>query len=92
MSDPDYEILAFEARANEVDDIQVLLPPIEDIDAVLGTEKWLVRQAESEALGLNEATQVEMVGVNGRSLVEEEAQQGTNGCALSACGDKRLEW
>jgi nitrite reductase (NAD(P)H) len=91
LSDPDYEILAFEARANEADDIQVLLPPIDDIDAVLGTEKWLVRQAESEALGLNEATQVEMVGVNGRSLAEEEAQGGS-ACASAACGDKRLEW
>jgi nitrite reductase (NAD(P)H) len=88
LSDSDYEILAFEARANEVNDIEVLLPPIDDIDAVLGTEKWLVRQAESEALGLNEATQVEMVGINGNSFVSEE--QG--GCASSACGDKRLEW
>jgi nitrite reductase (NAD(P)H) len=88
LSDPDYEILAFEARANEVNDIEVLLPPIDDIDAVLGTEKWLVRQAESEALGLNEATQVEMVGINGHSSASEE--QG--GCASSACGDKRLEW
>ena len=51
------------------DDIQVLLPPIDDIDAVLGTQKWLVRQAESETLGLNEATRMEMVGVDGRSLI-----------------------
>ena len=90
MSDPDYEILAFEARTNEADDIQVLLPPIDNIDAVLGTEKWLVRQAEDEALELNEATQMEMVGVDGRSLVEDEAQG--NGCTSSACGDKGLEW
>ena len=64
MNDPDYEILAFEARANDVNDIEVLLPPVDDIDAVLGTKKWLVRQAESEALGMNKATQVEMVGIH----------------------------
>uniref|UniRef100_Q9UVH8 Nitrite reductase [NAD(P)H] n=1 Tax=Hebeloma cylindrosporum TaxID=76867 RepID=Q9UVH8_HEBCY len=89
LSDPDYEILAFEARANDADDIEVLLPPVNDIDAVLGTDKWLVRQAESEALGLNEATQVEMVGINGHSVASHEEQ---GGCASSACGDKRLEW
>ena len=48
MIGPEYEILAFEARTNEADDIQVLLLPIDDINAVLGTEKWLIRQAESE--------------------------------------------
>jgi nitrite reductase (NAD(P)H) len=87
LSDPDYEIIAFEARVDESGaNIQLLLPPKEDIDAVLGTERWLIRQAESEALGLNAATQVEMVGLESKS--EEHLS-----CAVGGtCGDKRLEW
>lgn len=65
------------------------MPPVEDIDAILGTEKWLVRQAESEALGLNKATQVEMVGLGGHS--ESFASKEQEGCTSLACGDKSLE-
>ncbi|KAK7019045.1 NAD(P)H nitrite reductase [Favolaschia claudopus] len=63
LTDADYQILTFEARENpdNENEIQILLPPKDDIDAILGTEKWLVRQAQSEALGLNAATQVEIV-------------------------------
>jgi nitrite reductase (NAD(P)H) len=94
LSDPDYQIIAFEARVVNDDeeggggggggDIQLLLPPKEDIDSVLGTERWIIKQAESEALGLNAATQVEMVGIHGKS---EEGNLIGGGC-----GDKRLEW
>ncbi|KAF9007403.1 NADPH nitrite reductase [Cyathus striatus] len=64
--------------------IQVLLPPEHDIDAVLGTEKWLVRQAESEALGLNAATQIDVVGPKGEVT--------TDVACGGACGDSKLEW
>ncbi|KAG6895776.1 hypothetical protein C0992_012651 [Termitomyces sp. T32_za158] len=64
LNDSDYQILTFDARENpeEKEEIQLLLPPVEDLDSVIGTEKWLVRQAESEAFGLNAATQIEVVG------------------------------
>ena len=90
MSDPDYQIITFEARADESSngDIQLLLPPKDDMDAVLGTERWFIRQAESEALGLNAATQVEMVGIHGLGSESEEG----NLVGGAACGDKRLEW
>ena len=65
----------------------MLLPPKDDIDAILGTERWIIRQAESEALGLNAATQVEMVGIHGVGSKSEEGN-----LAGGACGDKRLEW
>ncbi|KAF8804920.1 nitrite reductase [Phlegmacium glaucopus] len=91
LTDADYEIIAFEARVDGSGDIQLLLPPKDDIDAVLGTERWLVRQAESEALGLNAASQVEMVGINGvgNKTQEEERLACTVG---GVCGDKRMEW
>ena len=91
MSDPDYQIIAFEARVlvafddESGDMIQLLLPPKDDIDAVLGTERWIIRQAESEALGLNATTQIEMVGIGSKS------EEG-NRVVVPLCGDKRLEW
>jgi len=90
LNDPDYEIVTFEARVDGSSDIQLLLPPKDDINGVLGTERWLIRQAESEALGLNAATQVEMVGINGLGSKFEDEHLA---CAVGgACGDKRLEW
>ena len=67
----------------------MLLPPKDDIDAILGTERWIIRQAESEALGLNAATQVEMVGL-GIHGVGSKSEEGN--LAGGACRDKRLEW
>ncbi|KAF8189889.1 nitrite reductase [Mycena galopus ATCC 62051] len=74
LNDAEYQILTFEARENpdNTDEIQLLLPPKDDIDAVLGTEKWLVRQAQSEAFGLNTATQIEIVGAQGSARSECE--------------------
>lgn len=91
MNDPNYEIVTFEARVLDgSNDIQLLLPPKDDINSVLGTERWLIRQAESEALGLNAATQIEMVGINGRVL----GNKSDLACVVegASCGDKRLEW
>ncbi|KAJ7512051.1 nitrite reductase [Mycena galericulata] len=85
LNDSDYQILTFEARENpdNTNEIQLRLPPKDDIDAVLGTEKWLVRQAQSEALGLNAATQVEIVGAQG-----DARSPG----ASAGCGSGALEW
>jgi nitrite reductase (NAD(P)H) len=84
LNDPEYQILAFNAREDPgaAGDIQLLLPPENDIDAILGTEKWLVRQAQSEALGLNAATQID--------LAAYRAQCNPQGAA--PCGGNRLEW
>jgi len=90
LSDPDYEIIAFEARVDGSGDIQLSLPPKDDIDAVLGTERWLVRQAESEARGLHAATQIEMAGID---RVGIKSQEELLACTVGGtCGDKRLEW
>lgn len=88
MNDAEYQILAFEAREDPAgtEDIQLLLPPKDDIDALLGTEKWLVRQAQSEALGLNSATQIDIVGPQGETKVE-----GGAACE-GGCGSNKLEW
>ncbi|KAJ7695490.1 NADPH nitrite reductase [Mycena rosella] len=84
LNDADYQILTFEARENpdNANEIQLLLPPKDDIDAILGTEKWLVRQAQSEALGLNAATQIEIAGAQG------DVRSG----GAADCGSNTLEW
>ena len=84
MNDPEFQILTFDVREapDSPGDIQLLLPPEEDLDAVLGTERWLVRQAQSEALGLNAATQIDIVGPG---IKTRESCGG-------GCGSNGLEW
>lgn len=54
---------------------------------MIGTEKWLVRQAESQALGLNSATQIEVVGPKG--LTADASSSCGDG---SSCSNSKLEW
>jgi nitrite reductase (NAD(P)H) len=88
LNDSEYQILAFEAREDpdRSGDIQLLLPSRDDLDAILGTEKWLVRQAQSEALGLNMATQIDIVGLHGGTTSEIAIDR------QSGCGSNKLEW
>lgn len=88
LNDHKYQILTFQAREDPDGngDIQLLLPPKDDMDAVLGTEKWLIRQAQSEALGLNLATQIDIVGPQVETKLE-----GAVSCEGS-CGNNKLEW
>ena len=83
LNDADYQIHLFEARENPLGDeiVQVLLPPADDLDAVLGTDKWLIRQAESEALVLDAASQIDFVS----------PRVGPTSCGAT-CGDSKLEW
>jgi hypothetical protein len=59
-------------------DIQLLLPSQDNLDAILG-------QAQSEALGLNKALQIDIVGPHGRmkSEIATDCQGG--------CGSNKLE-
>lgn len=45
-----------------------------------------MRQAQSEALGLNAATQIEIVGPEGETKPEATASCG------GGCGSNKLEW
>jgi len=88
LNDTEYQILAFEAREDPdgAGDIHLLLPPQDDLDAILGTEKWLVRQAQSEALGLNKATKIDIVGPQSATRPESDTT------CQSGCGSNKLEW
>ncbi|KAH9947040.1 nitrite reductase [Amylocystis lapponica] len=81
LNDDAYSILAFDVRA-EGEDLFLLLPEIDELDAVIGTSKWMVRQATAELIDKGSEGGVEIVGPT------EEAS-----CAgESACGDKKLDW
>ncbi|KAF7323911.1 NAD(P)H nitrite reductase [Mycena kentingensis (nom. inval.)] len=80
ITDNEYQILTFDARESaDGQHIQLLLPPSAELDGLLGTHKWLITQAESEALGLNAATQVQIVGTQ---------QEGGVSCGAGGV----LEW
>lgn len=56
-NDEDYSILTFDVKHDtETDDILLLLPEQEELDAQLATSKWMVTQAESEARKSNLAS------------------------------------
>ncbi|RXW14988.1 hypothetical protein EST38_g10867 [Candolleomyces aberdarensis] len=90
LNDGDYQIMTFDCREDpeDLERLQILLPPIDDLDAQLGTEKWMVRQAESEALGLNAATQISILGPKGDFLPGVDV----GGCGGNDCGDHKLSW
>ncbi|KZS88669.1 nitrite reductase [Sistotremastrum niveocremeum HHB9708] len=91
LNDEEYSIITFDVREEEDGHLSLLLPEEEALDAVLGTSKWMVRQATAEALGRGSAGQIEFVGPDGRILGEEP--KGCNGADTgSGCGNSKLEW
>jgi nitrite reductase (NAD(P)H) len=94
LNDPEYSILAFEVRVDG-DDISLLLPSEEELDAVLGTSKWLVRQATAEMYDRGSGGGVEIVGPE-----DEEGRKGAGGTACGggavvetpSCVGGKLEW
>ncbi|KAJ3475533.1 hypothetical protein NLI96_g11777 [Meripilus lineatus] len=80
LNDENYSILSFEVKVED-DAIFVLLPETTELDAVIGTQKWMVRRDSS----LRNSGSVEIVGPK-----DVDATMG-NGCA-NHCGDSRLDW
>ncbi|CAE6437499.1 unnamed protein product [Rhizoctonia solani] len=87
-NDPEMKILTFDAK-EEGGVISVLLPASDLLDAVIGTNKWMVRQATAGAYGKGSAGMIEIIGPDGRVAPEVTK----SACAAgSTCGDSRLEW
>ena len=63
----------------------VLLTEPEELDAVIGTSKWMVRQATGELVdkGATGESAVEIVG---------PTEEGEGGCSGASCGDGKLDW
>ncbi|PIL30050.1 hypothetical protein GSI_07962 [Ganoderma sinense ZZ0214-1] len=89
INDDSYGIVTFEVKT-EGEAVLLLLPEAEDLDGVIGTAKWMVRQATAEMLDRVSESTVEIVGP-GESVLQPEPGVGGAGCG-SACGDRKLEW
>ncbi|TNY23557.1 NADPH nitrite reductase [Rhodotorula diobovata] len=61
LNDDEYKILAFSVK-EDGGDLLVQLPPPDELDALIGSSKWMVRKATAEAFGRNAATKIECVG------------------------------
>jgi nitrite reductase (NAD(P)H) len=86
LNDDNYSVMAFEAQEQD-GEILLLLPDSDELDAVMGTSKWMIRQATAEMFGRGGAGQIEIIGPDGRTAVESQSS-----CGGSSCGDKNLEW
>jgi nitrite reductase (NAD(P)H) len=94
LNDSEFSIITFEVRADG-DDISLLLPPEDELDAVIGTSKWLVRQATAEMLDRGSGGGIEIVGPD-----DDNERKGAGGTACGtgavpdapACGNSKLEW
>lgn len=105
-NDDQFKVLAFDVK-EENDQILVLLPPADDLDAMIGSAKCkpfrhfvcvsadqqgMVKKATAEALGRNQATAIEIVEPSG-ALTEPHREETGDGCATTgACGGSKLEW
>ena len=95
LNDDSYGIIAFDAKT-EGDDLLLLLPEPDDLNGVIGTSKWMVRQATAELLNRTGATggesTVEITGPT-NEVVQDAGDNGVGGgCSGASCGDSRLEW
>ncbi|GAA5924803.1 hypothetical protein JCM10213_000447 [Rhodosporidiobolus nylandii] len=92
LNDEEYKIMAFAVK-EEDGDLLVQLPPPDELDALIGSAKWMVRKAHAEAYGRAPATTIEIVGPTG-DVDEDKKAAGTEcGEADKSCGGQsKLEW
>ncbi len=91
LNDTNYSILTFDVKVHmETEDVLILLPDPEDLDAVIATGKWMVKH---DTAGLLDAG-VEIVGPDGSPIAKHgrEAIVPEAGCAGEMCGDTKLDW
>ena len=83
LNDDNYSILSFEVKVED-EDVVVLLPETEALDAVIGTQRWMTRRNAAKPIGNGD---VEIVGPRDAVTPPSDA-----GCAMGGCNDSRLEW
>lgn len=73
------------------DDLLVLLPEPEELDAVIGTSKWMVKQATAEVMSRGGGQGVEIATVDGPPSADTTTS-GCSGAGSSCGGNSTLEW
>lgn len=69
-SDESVNIATFPVEAREDGLVYVKLPPVEELDGVLGTEKWKIKKEETEAHGPFEALDKKLNQMKGRKGIQ----------------------
>lgn len=90
LNDDEYSILTFDVKVEGEGDsavLSLLLPEPEELDAVIGSSKWMVRQATAELLdrGAEEGNGIQIVGP------EDMGEHGPSS-NVSLCANTKLEW
>jgi nitrite reductase (NAD(P)H) len=92
LNDDAYSILAFDVKVED-DAISLLLPESEVLDAVMGTSKWIVRQATAEMYDRSAGEGgIEVVGPSDAMNAGGTHEAGGAVPAGSVCGNSSLEW
>ncbi|GAA5999895.1 hypothetical protein JCM10207_005960 [Rhodosporidiobolus poonsookiae] len=92
LNDEEYKILAFDVK-EENGSLLVQLPPPDELDALIGSSKWMVRKAHAEAYGRAPATSIEIVGPSGQVDEDKKAAGTECGEADKTCGGAgKLDW
>jgi nitrite reductase (NAD(P)H) len=102
-NDPDYQIMTFEAKVDEDGDVVLMLPDTDALDAVLATQKWMLRKAkeESDLLskdGKGSGIEIEAPKktVDAEAKNAERAKKGLEELneeeKKASCGETSLDW
>jgi len=92
LNDMEYSIISFDIK-RENDDLLVLLPETEELDAVIGTSKWMVKQATAEVVSRGGGQGIEIATMEGsESSTADTVTTGCSGTGGSCGGHSALEW
>ncbi|KDR83434.1 hypothetical protein GALMADRAFT_235573 [Galerina marginata CBS 339.88] len=89
LTDDNYKIMTFEVK-EENGDLFIKLPEPLAIDAVLGTSKWMVRQAVQESVNKSPSSRVEIVAPSQAAVVDSTIPASDGVSCLSA--NRNLDW
>ncbi|KAI0329154.1 nitrite reductase [Cubamyces sp. BRFM 1775] len=87
LNDDSYGIMTFDVRT-EGDDLLLLLPNQNELDAVIGTSKWMVRQATQQILSEAPHAAVEIVGPTESTSAVSEGKV----CDGASCSGPHFDW
>lgn len=78
-NDPSLSIATFEAEEREDGWVYARLPPVEELDALLGTARWVVKKEETECDSPFRKMDERLRGYKGRKGIKAGTMAGCNG-------------
>lgn len=90
LNDENYSIITFDIKVDAgTGDIYVLLPEPEHLNALIGTDKWMVRRDTANELD-GDSSGITIVGPDRKKVGDDQASSSA-GC-IGECGDSKLQW